>query len=91
MNQNPAVIEEERAARGLLEDLPAELLEGVTAYYTEGVENGVWDPNGGIDTPERDFVFYTEAGQLEGAPDELKVEDFWYLGPLERATAKLGG
>jgi hypothetical protein len=30
------------------------------------------------------------AGQLEGSPDELKVEDFWYLEPLEDAKAKLG-
>ena len=27
-----------------------------------------------------DFVFYVEAGQLEGPADRLKVEDFWDLG-----------
>jgi hypothetical protein len=30
------------------------------------------------------------AGQLQGSPDELKVEDFWYLEPLNNAKEKLG-
>jgi NitT/TauT family transport system substrate-binding protein len=38
-----------------------------------------------------DFEFYTEAGQLEGPASDIKVEDYWDLGPLERAREKLGG
>lgn len=92
MNQNPVVIEEERAARGLLEDLPPELLSDVTPFYIEGTEAGIWNPNGGsAKTVQSDFEFYTSAGQLQGSPEELKVEDFWYLAPLERAQAKLAG
>ena len=79
-------------ARGLLEDLPAELLADVTGYYTEGTEAGIWDPNGGgPEAATADFAFYTQAGQMEGDPAKLKVEDFWYLAPLEAAKAKLGG
>jgi NitT/TauT family transport system substrate-binding protein len=92
LNKDPAIIEAERVKYNLLADLPAELLEGVTKYYTEGVEAGIWAPaGGGAAAAQRDFEFYSAAGQLEGAPETLKVEDFWYLAPLERAQAKLGG
>jgi NitT/TauT family transport system substrate-binding protein len=92
MNENPAVVDEERKARDLLSDLPAELLEDVTNYYTEGVEAGLWAPDGGgVEAAKADFEFYTKAGQMEGDPAELKVEDFWYLEPLDAAKEKLGG
>ena len=38
-----------------------------------------------------DFGFYGKAGQLEGAADELQIEDFWYLEPLEKARAAVQG
>ena len=40
---------------------------------------------------EDSSVAESEAGQLEGSPAEMKVEDFWELGPLQRAREKLGG
>jgi NitT/TauT family transport system substrate-binding protein len=92
MSKDPGVIEAERAKRNLLKDLPKEVLAGVTAYYADAVKNGVFDPKGGgAAAVKADFEFYTEAGQLSGKADELKVEDFWDLGPLEKATKKLGG
>jgi NitT/TauT family transport system substrate-binding protein len=91
MSENPAIVEEERAKRGLLADLPKELLDGVTAYYAEGVGAGVWSPEGGgADAAMADFEFYILAGQMEGEAASLKVEDYWELGPLEAARAKLG-
>jgi NitT/TauT family transport system substrate-binding protein len=30
--------------------------------------------------------WYTEAGQLEGDPASLNIEDFWYLAPLDAAA-----
>ena len=36
------------------------------------------------------FEFNALAGKLEGDPATLAVEDFWELGPLDRAVAKLG-
>ena len=49
------------------------------------------DPNGGGEAAARsDFDFYTEAGQMQGPAADLKVEDYWDLGPLNRAKAKLG-
>lgn len=92
MNEDPSIIEQEREARGLLSDLPPELLQDVTMYYTEGTEAGIWDPEGGgAEAAEADFEFYTKAGQMEGPVEELKVEDYWYLGPLDEAKAKLEG
>jgi NitT/TauT family transport system substrate-binding protein len=29
--------------------------------------------------------WYSAAGQLDGTPDTLKIEDFWYLAPLDAA------
>jgi NitT/TauT family transport system substrate-binding protein len=91
MSEDPAIVEQERAKRNLLADLPKELLAGVTAYYAEGVEAGVWGPEGGgAETAMADFEFYTLAGQMEGEAASLKVEDYWDLGPLDAAKAKLG-
>jgi NitT/TauT family transport system substrate-binding protein len=92
MKDNPAIIEEERAKRDLLADQPQEILDEVVPFYTESAEAGLFNPTGGgEEAAKADFEFYTEAGQLEGTPAELKVEDFWELGPLNRARAKLGG
>lgn len=91
MAANPAVIEQERAKRKLMADQPKEVLEGITKFYTMATKEGVYAPAGGsADVARADFEFYTEAGQLQGPAQELKVEDFWYLAPLERARKALG-
>ena len=33
-----------------------------------------------------DLEWYSMAGQIEGDPDTLDLNDFWYFAPLERAT-----
>ncbi len=91
MNEDPSVVEREREARNLLADQPKEVIEEVPAYYTEGVKEGLFDPNGGgAEAAKTDFDFYIQAGQLEGDPASLKVEDFWDMRPLENARQKLG-
>lgn len=91
MTADPTILDKERKARNLLSDIPKELLEEVDAYYQEAVEGGVFDPNGGGEEAAlADFVFFVDAGQLEGPASDLKVEDYWYLAPLEAAKAKLG-
>jgi NitT/TauT family transport system substrate-binding protein len=87
MQKNPAIIEQERVKRGMLKDLPKEIVEKTTAFYTTGVKEGLYK-TGGADAAKADFEFYTEAGQLTGSPAELKVEDFWYLAPYDKATKK---
>jgi NitT/TauT family transport system substrate-binding protein len=92
MNENPAVIEEERVKRNLLSDQPAEIIEEVPEYYEEGVEAGIWNPEGANeDMAKGDFAFYVDAGQLEGPAENLKVEDFWDLSIIEAAKTNIGG
>lgn len=91
MAKNPAIIEQERAKRGLLKDQPKEVLEGVTKFYVQGIEAGLFHPKGGsVEAVKADFEFYVEAGQMQGPADSLKVEDYWDLGPLDRAHKKVG-
>lgn len=91
MIKDPSIIDRERKARNLLSDLPKELLAEVDSFYKQAVEGGLYDPNGGGEVAAKaDFVFYVEAGQLNGPASSLKVEDFWYLAPLDTAKAKLG-
>lgn len=91
MAANPAIVEQERVKRKLMADQPKEVLEGITKFYTLATKEGVYAPAGGsAEVAKADFEFYTEAGQLQGPAAELKVEDFWYLAPLERARKALG-
>lgn len=91
MKEHPGIIEEERAARGLLADQPREILDEVVPFFEQAAEAGIYAPSGGGEQAARaDFEFYTAAGQLEGDPAELRVEDYWDLAPLNAARAKLG-
>jgi NitT/TauT family transport system substrate-binding protein len=92
MAKDPSIIETERAKRGILKDLPKEVLAKVNTFYADAVKNGIFDAKGGgAAAVKSDFEFYTEAGQLQGKAGDLKTEDFWDLGPLGRAQKKLGG
>lgn len=92
MSKNPAIVEEERAKRKLMADQPKEVLDGITKFYTVATKEGVYAPaGGGAEVAKADFEFYTEAGQMQGPAAEIKVEDFWYLAPLDRARKTVGG
>lgn len=87
INEDPSFAVEERERLGLLPDLPAELEEQILPYFEQGSEEGIFPTDcGGRDAAEADFDFYTVAGQLEGEPEDLEVEDFWFLPPLEQAV-----
>ena len=91
MAKNPSIVEVERAKRKLMADQPKEILEGVTKFYTVATKEGVFAPGGGsAEVAKSDFEFYVEAGQMTGPVGDLKVEDFWYLAPLEKAKKALG-
>jgi len=91
LNKNPAAAGELRAKYGLLKDLPKDLEKDIVPYYQQGAKVGMF-PNdgGGAKAAKADFDFFTVAGQLQGTADSLKVEDFWYLKPLEAALKKVG-
>jgi NitT/TauT family transport system substrate-binding protein len=91
INANPAVVVDLRKKYNLLADLPAELEPEVAPYYEESVPTGAFPNNGGSEQAAKDdFEFYALAGQIEGDPKTLKVEDFWTFDPLNKALAKVG-
>lgn len=91
MSADPAVVERERVKRKLMTGQPKEVLEGVTKFYTVAAKEGIYAPGGGsAEVAKSDFDFYVEAGQMQGPAAGLKVEDFWYLSPLENARKAAG-
>ncbi|RWK56707.1 ABC transporter substrate-binding protein [Mesorhizobium sp.] len=88
---NPAVAVELRNKYKLLPDLGAEADSEITEYYKETSEAGSLALNGGgAEAAKDDFAFFSLAGQIEGDPASLKVEDFWDVSAIDRAVAKLG-
>jgi NitT/TauT family transport system substrate-binding protein len=88
MVENPEYVQEERERLGLLPDLPAELEGELLPYYEQAAEEGLFTQDcGGEPAAKEDFVFYGEAGQLEGDPADLQVENFWTLEPSESALS----
>lgn len=87
MHEDPTIIRRETDPDGPIGELPKEVLDGLDVFYTDAVAGGLYDPNGGGEVAARaDMEWYSKAGQLEGDPSTLKIEDFWYLEPLNRAT-----
>lgn len=84
---DPSFVVEERERLGLLPDVPAELEQEILPYYEQASEEGIFATDcGGEEAARADFEFYTLAGQLEGSPEDLAVEDFWFLQPMQRAV-----
>lgn len=87
MYKDPTIIRRETNPDGPIGQLPKEVLDGLDAFYTEAIEGGLYDPNGGGEKAAKaDLEWYSKAGQLTGDPASLKIEDFWYMDPLNRAT-----
>jgi NitT/TauT family transport system substrate-binding protein len=90
INEDPSFVAEERERLGLLPNIPPDLEEELMPYYEQGSAEGLFTQDcGGPEAAEEDFEFYSLAGQLEGDPGSLQVEDFWYLDPLNEALPKL--
>jgi len=91
MQTNPGIVEQERVKFKLMADQPKELLEKITSFYVVSTKEGIYSPlGGGAEVAKADFEFYTEAGQMQGPASSLKVEDFWYLSPLDKARKAAG-
>ena len=87
MHKDPTIIRRETDPDGPIGQLPKEVLSGLDGFYIDAVEGGLYDPNGGGEVAARaDLEWYSQAGQLTGDPSTLKIEDFWYMEPLKRAT-----
>jgi NitT/TauT family transport system substrate-binding protein len=89
INANPAFAVDERKRLALLKDLPQKMEAEILPFYQEGVQGGIFPADGGAaGAAANDLEFFALAGQIKG--DGVKVEDFWYLGPLKAALAKVG-
>jgi len=92
MADNPGVVAQDRKKFGLLPDQPKLTDEEITAHTKSLMDAHVFNPLGGNEQmANADLDFYSIAGALTGPRDQLKVEDFWDLGPLDKAKKKLGG
>lgn len=86
MNADPAMVRRETRADGPIGQLPPEILDSLDNFYADAVEGGLYDPDGGgRKAAMADLEWYSQAGQLEGDLSTLKVEDFWYMAPLDAA------
>ncbi len=87
MHDDPTIIRRETNPDGPIGQLPEEILAELDGFYSDAVEAGLYDPNGGgRKAAMADMEWYSAAGQLDGDPSELNIEDFWYLAPLDAAV-----
>lgn len=87
MSEDPTIISRETDPNGPIGQLPQEILDGIDGFYTDAVAGGLYDPDGGgRKAAKADLEWYSAAGQLDGDPSTLNIEDFWYLAPLDAAT-----
>ena len=71
-----------------IEKVEVDELEDATA---QGVSIDLFPNNGGsAESVKEDFEFFTTSGSLDGDPAKLKVEDYWYLEPVNTVSEKLG-
>ncbi|BCJ90520.1 nitrate ABC transporter substrate-binding protein [Terrihabitans soli] len=92
LNKDPKAVVALRTKYKLLPDLPKDLEAEVEPYFADAVEAKLYPADGGSAAAVRsDFEFYTVSGALQGDAGSLKAEDFWILGPVEKARATLGG
>ncbi|MCY3997630.1 MAG: ABC transporter substrate-binding protein [Rhodobacter sp.] len=86
MHDDPTIVRRETDPDGPIGQLPPEILAELDGFYTDAVSAGLYDPDGGgRKAAMADMEWYSAAGQLEGDPSTLDIEDFWYLKPLDAA------
>ena len=84
MHDDPTMIRRETNPDGPIGQLPEEILAELDGFYTDAVAAGLYSKDGGGRVAAAaDLEWYSAAGQLEGSPEELNMEDFWYLAPLD--------
>lgn len=87
MAKDPTVISRETNPDGPIGQLPKEILGELDQFYTEAAAGGLYDPEGGgRKAAEADMEWYSKAGQLDGDPSTLNIDDFWYMAPLDAAA-----
>jgi NitT/TauT family transport system substrate-binding protein len=91
INADPASIVTLREKYNVLPDIEKVEVDELVPAFTQGVEINLFPANGGsAESVKEDFVFYTTSGSMDGDPSSFKVEDYWYLSPVDEAVNKLG-
>lgn len=91
INEDPASIVALREKYNVLPDIEQLEVDELVPAFTDGVAIDLFPNNGGsAESVVEDFEFFTTSGSLEGDPTALKVEDYWYLAPVQAAVGKLG-
>ena len=91
INEDPAAIVALRAKYNVLPDIEQIEVDELVPAFTDGVSIDLFPNNGGsAESVLEDFTFFTTSGTLEGDAGDLKVEDYWYLAPVDAAVDKLG-
>ena len=89
MHKDPTIISRETDPDGPIGQLPKEVLDSLDNFYTDAVEGGLYDPDGGgVVAAKADLEWYSNAGQLTGDPASLKIDEFWYMAPLDKAKSQ---
>jgi NitT/TauT family transport system substrate-binding protein len=92
IQEDPSYVMKERERLGLLADLPPEQEQEILPYYKQAAEEGLFTQDcGGREAAREDIEFYKTAGQIQGDPKTLDVEDFWYFAPLQKALQNVEG
>jgi NitT/TauT family transport system substrate-binding protein len=91
INADPSSIVALREKYNVLPDIEKIEVDELVPAFTQGVEIDLFPNNGGSEEGvKEDFEFYVTSGSMEGDPKALKVEDYWYLEPVNTAVKKLG-
>lgn len=90
INEDPSVIVSLREQYNVLPDIEQIEVDELVPAFSQGVSIDLYPNNGGsAASVEEDFVFFTTSGTLEGNAEDLVVEDYWYLDPVEAVVAEM--
>jgi NitT/TauT family transport system substrate-binding protein len=91
INADPSKVVSLRNKYNVLPNIEKVEVDELEESFGQGVSIDLYPANGGsADSVKQDFEFFTASGSMQGDPAKLKVEDFWYLGPVNKAAKKLG-
>jgi NitT/TauT family transport system substrate-binding protein len=91
INADPSAVVTLREKYNVLPNIEKVEVDELEESYAQGISIDLYPENGGsAESVEEDFVFFTTSGSLQGNAAELKVEDYWYLEPVNTAAEKLG-
>jgi len=91
INADPSSIATLREQYNVLPDIEQIEVDELVPAFTDGVAIDLFPSNGGsAESVLEDFEFFTTSGSMEGDPATFKVEDYWYLAPVEAAVEKMG-